>query len=124
MFQYFRGIELCYECRNMLEDKFEEVKEYIAEREGTSITQISRECRVPESQLKEWLKEDRLELVGRISAELTCEKCGKGIYEGHFCTQCKGEMLRSVGNSLREDKLNELRQQSMQNTPRMHFIRH
>lgn len=124
LFQYLRGIELCYDCRDMLEDKFQEVKEYIAERESISIKQISRECEVPVLQLKEWLMEDRLELAERISTEYFCEKCGRSIYEGNFCSQCKRELLGGIRNFIRKEELNESENKSEYSGPRMHFIRH
>lgn len=124
LFQYLSGIELCYDCKGMLEDKFQEVKEYIAERNGISITQISRECEVPIPQLEEWLKEDRLELAERICTELYCEKCGRSIYEGNFCSQCKRELLGKVGNALRKEKPHESGHNSEYSGPRMHFIKH
>lgn len=126
LFHYLTGIELCSDCKNMLEEKFQEVKEYIAEKEkgGISIAQISRECEVPVSQIKEWLQEDRLELAERICAERVCEKCGQSIYEGSFCSLCKRELLGQVGNALRKETRNIPAARSSDSGQRMRFIRH
>lgn len=124
LFQYLTGVELCADCKSMLEDKFQEVKEYIAERERTSITQISRECEVPMQQLKEWLKEDRLELAESVNTDLFCEKCGEGIFEGNFCARCKMELLGKVGNALRKEERKAPERKPADSGQRMRFIRH
>ena len=124
LFQYVRGIELCTDCKSILEDKFQEVQEYILEKRSASITQISRECEVPMIQLKEWLNEDRLELAERIYTGLVCEKCGQDIYEGNFCYRCKMELLGKVGNALRKEEPKVSERQSAHGGQKMRFIRH
>lgn len=124
LFQHINGIELCPDCKNRLEDKFQEVKEFIAEKDDISINQISRECAVPVLQIKQWLQEDRLELAERIRSERVCEKCGQRIYEGSFCSWCKQELLGQVGNALRKETRNIPAPKPSDSGQRMRFIRH
>ena len=46
LFNYLQGQPICPACRNKLEKKFEEVKEYIRSHESASIQQISEDTEV------------------------------------------------------------------------------
>ena len=62
LFQYIGGPPLCPACRDALENKFAEVKEYIYQNPGASIATVSDATEVSVKQIKQWIREDRLVL--------------------------------------------------------------
>ena len=85
IFNYVAGPFLCPHCREKMEAKFQEVKEYIRNNPGVSIQDVSENCDVEPSQIQQWLREERLELTEGSSILLNCEKCGAPIRSGRFC---------------------------------------
>ena len=87
IFNYVAGPILCPHCREKMEAKFQEVKEYIRANPGVGIQDVAENCDVEPSQIQQWLREERLELTE-----------GSAI-SGRFCEKCKYEMsmdLQSV----------------------------
>lgn len=99
IFNYVAGPILCPHCREKMEAKFQEVKEYIRANPGVGIQDVAENCDVEPSQIQQWLREERLELTEGSVIYLQCEKCGAPIRSGRFCEKCKYEMsmdLQSV----------------------------
>ncbi len=104
LFQYIGGQVLCPSCREELENKFTEVKEYIYNNKGASIAQVSEDTGVSPKQLKQWIREDRLILSEATPDGITCEKCGTPIRSGRFCDQCKNRMVNEFGDAIGRPK--------------------
>ena len=92
LFQYIGGQVLCPVCREALEDKFAEVKEYIYQNPGVSIAQVAEATEVSVKQIKQWIREDRLVLSEASPDGIECEHCGIPICSGRFCEKCKNQM--------------------------------
>ena len=99
LFQYIGGQVLCPSCREELENRFQEVKEYIYSHKGASITQVSEDTGVSPKQIKQWIREDRLVLSEASADGITCEKCGIPIRSGRFCDQCKNKMVNEFSGA-------------------------
>lgn len=76
IFNYVAGPILCPHCREKMEAKFQEVKEYIRANPGVGIQDVAENCDVEPSQIQQWLREERLELTEGSAIYLQCEKCG------------------------------------------------
>ena len=63
IFNYVAGQVICPACRDKLEKKFQEVKEYIRENKGVGIQEVADACEVDVGQIRQWLREERLELA-------------------------------------------------------------
>ncbi len=63
IFNYVAGPFLCPHCREKMEAKFQEVKEYIRANPGVGIQDVAENCDVEPSQIQQWLREERLELT-------------------------------------------------------------
>ena len=61
IFNYVSGMPICMQCKEKLEEKFQEVKKYIQENRHASIPQVSEACEVSTNQIQQWLREERLE---------------------------------------------------------------
>lgn len=104
IFNYVVGPFLCQSCREGLEAKFQEVKEYIRSNPGVGINEVSVACDVPPSQIQQWLREERLEVTENSPIYLSCEGCGANIRSGKYCDNCKNYMtsgFKQVMNSYR-----------------------
>ena len=100
IFNYVSGPSTCPACRESLEAKFQEVKEYIREHKGVGITQVAEACEVEPAQIRQWLKDDRLEVTEDSALYLTCESCGAAIRSGRFCEKCKNNVTQDLKNIL------------------------
>lgn len=104
IFNHVSGPVMCPACREKLEEKFQEVKVYIQENKGVGIQQVAEDCEVDPGQIRQWLREERLELAADSAVQLACESCGAPIRSGRFCDKCKGNMTRDLQNVLKSNK--------------------
>ena len=100
LFQYIGGVPLCPACKDALEEKFTEVKEYIYQNPGASIAQVSEATDVSAKQIKQWIREDRLILSEASPDGIECESCGTPICSGRFCEKCKNKMASGFGATI------------------------
>lgn len=104
IFNYVGGSFLCQPCREKMEEKFHEVKEYIRSNPGVGIPEVSEACDVEPSQIRQWLREDRLEITEDSPIFLNCESCGAPIRSGKFCEKCKLEMTNGFKSVLKSSR--------------------
>ena len=124
LFNYVSGPPICMACREALEKKFQEVKEYIRDNAYATIPQVSEACDVSQAQIQVWLKDERLQLAEGSGIELACEKCGKPILSGRFCEKCKNSMANQLNESIHhsEPAKPELKKKDQRENPKMRFL--
>ncbi|MBQ5386657.1 MAG: flagellar protein [Lachnospiraceae bacterium] len=96
LFNYVSGPQICPACKDELEKKFYEVKEYIRENPKQGIKEIAEATGTTTQQLQQWVREERLEFSADSDIMLTCESCGAPIRTGRFCEKCKNNMANSM----------------------------
>ena len=99
LFNYIGGQQICPDCKEKLEKKFYQVKEYIRENAHAGLKQISKECDVSQQQLQQWL-----EFSSDSDIAMQCERCGAKIYTGRFCDNCKGKMAQGLSEAFKSGK--------------------
>lgn len=104
IFNYMSGAPVCQVCKENLEAKFQEVKEYIREHRGVGIAEVAEACDVDPAQIRQWLKDDRLEVTEDSAIFLNCESCGAPIRSGKFCEKCKDSMTKGFDNVLKASR--------------------
>lgn len=104
IFNYVSGPFTCQVCREQLEAKFQEVKEYIRAHKGVGISEVAEACDVDPSQIRQWLREDRLEVTEDSPIQLLCEGCGAMIRSGRFCESCKNGVTSGLKEVLKEGR--------------------
>ncbi len=107
IFNYISGPIICPACQEKQEEEFQKVKEYIRSNPGCTLVQTAKDCEVEANLIKQWVKEERLEFTGGGATDITCEKCGKAIFTGRFCDDCKkelGQSLSDTADSMRPKK--------------------
>lgn len=121
LYNYVSGPRLCPNCRQKLEEKFEQVKNYIYDNKNATITQISEENDVSVPQIKQWIREERLCFSADSVIGIECEKCGVTIKTGRFCEKCKKEMANDLENIYGHKPKSGVRQDSREKA-RMRFL--
>lgn len=100
LFNYISGYQLCPGCKEGLETKFQEVKEYVREHKGIGINEVAEACDVEPSMIRQWLREERLELTEDSGIMLACESCGALIRSGKYCDKCKYNLANGFNRIL------------------------
>ncbi len=96
LFNYIGGQPICPQCREELENKFQEVKKYLFDNRNATIADVVENCDVEDSQVRQWVREERLEFSSGIDTGVTCENCGAPITSGRFCDKCKATMINEL----------------------------
>lgn len=96
LFNYIGGPRLCPDCIKKLDEKFNEVKEYIRENPAASLYQVSEEMDVSVKQIKIWIREERLAFTEDSNVTIPCDSCGKLIKTGRFCKECKLQLINNL----------------------------
>jgi flagellar operon protein (TIGR03826 family) len=97
IFTYMGGQPICRECRNIEEEQFKKVKEYLYENPGATITEIAMELDISVKKIKQYLREGRLEIINDDgNMMLECERCGKAIKTGRYCELCQREIVTQL----------------------------
>lgn len=125
IFNYVVGPFLCQSCREGMEVKFQEVKEYIRSNPGVGINEVSVACDVPASQIQQWLREERLEVTENSPIFLSCEACGANIRCGKYCDKCKNYMtsgFKQVMNSYKSQTGEKTHGGVDKDNPKMRYL--
>ena len=105
LFNYLgSGKPICAACSAALEEKFYQVKEYIREHKDAGVNEVSEENDVSVSQIKQWIREERLAFSESSQVGIECEKCGAPILTGRFCKACKGSITDSLQSAYAQPK--------------------
>ena len=127
VFNYIIGQTLCLSCRDALESKYKEVKEYVQKNRGCGINEVAEECDVDPTQIRQWIREERLEFTEDSMIGLACEICGSSIRTGRYCEKCKAQTLNGLNNVVRQAQASRQSMQQKPSTnskdnPRMRFL--
>lgn len=106
LFNYIGGAPLCQTCLRKLDDKFDQVKEYIYDHPRAGVQEVAEEMDVTPGQIRKWIREERLAFADDSPIGIACECCGTIIKTGRFCKKCKDKMANNLGN-LYQEKVKE-----------------
>ncbi len=123
LFNYLAGPPICLSCRDTLEAKFSEVKEYVRTNRLAGINEVAEACEVEVRQIKQWVREERLEFSPESSVGIDCEGCGVMIRCGKFCEKCKNEMAKQFSNSIKKkEPPKPIQRKDPRDNPKMRFL--
>jgi len=88
---------LCPDCIQQEERDFEEVRKYLKDYPGASVSEIAEVTGIEENKILKWIREGRLDASyhGTGSA-VTCKRCGVSIPLGNLCTKCARELASQI----------------------------
>jgi len=104
-----------------LDEKFEQVKDYIYDHPRVDMQEVSEVFDVPIPQIKQWIREERLAFAEDSMIGLECERCGVTIRTGRFCKSCKDKLAKGLTDLYPEKKPIE-KQKDPRENPRMRFL--
>lgn len=126
LFNYVVGPYICPRCREEIEKEFQVVKKYIEENPNKNINEVAEACEVDPQQIRQWLREERLQFTDDSAIGLECERCGVTIKSGKYCDKCKQEMAAgfnaAIGNDLKHMNQNDSETAKRNSAARMRFI--
>lgn len=121
LFNYMGGAPLCERCRKALEDKFQEVKQYLEIHPNSTVTQVSEALDISGKQIRQWIREERLALSAAGADGIVCEQCGTPICTGRYCEKCRVAMANTFAGAIAKPKQAEVKKER-DNTNRMRFL--
>lgn len=126
LFNYIGGASLCAACKEEVELKFQQVKQYIESNKNALITQIAEDNDVSLQQIRQWIREERLVFSDDSVIGIECESCGKTIKTGRFCDACKNDMAHKFGKvyEKKPDELTDEKNKEKLEKLRMRFLEH
>jgi len=113
---------ICPECMKELEDKYQEVKEYLKEHDKATVVEISQELDVSVEQIKKWVREERLYFTDPSASGIECLMCGIPITKGKYCARCAEKMANRLGKTIRKEPAMDIRKDQRDTKDRMRFL--
>ena len=98
MFQYITGPVLCPKCKQLEEEMFLKVKEYLRDNPGSTMLEVNQVTGVSAMLIEKFLRQGRLQVAENSPMMLTCERCNKKIVTGKFCNNCKKELSEELND--------------------------
>lgn len=90
-FTQIRNEDQCTACTQKGDATFKRIKEYLYEHQGASASELVSNLGVSLKEIRQFLREDRLEVVGDGYSGLRCDKCDATIKSGRLCDACNRE---------------------------------
>lgn len=122
LFNYLSGPPLCPSCAKALDLKFEEVKAYIYDHPRCDMQEVSEEMEVSISQIKQWIREERLSFAEDSMIGIDCESCGVTIKTGRFCKACKEKLSNGLAGLYKEPEKPAFKQKDPKENHRMRYL--
>ncbi len=97
--------KVCPQCSKKEEEFFTLVKKHLKDNPGIRLDDVVKQTGVPASLMRRWLREGRLKLSNSEDSGLRCDRCGKIILQGRFCTKCRGSFEQSFGELYKTEKM-------------------
>ena len=116
------GPVICENCKKEAEERFQKVEDYIRDNPMTSINDVSEECDVTVQQIKQWVREERLQFSKESGVVFHCEKCGAPIRTGRFCDNCKNSMVNTLDGIYEKPKAALAQPKKTHDSDRMRFM--
>lgn len=115
---HFINNPLCDNCKKEEEEIFEKVREYVKDNPGSNINKISQETEVSQKKILKYVREGRIELSSEIGMGIQCEKCGRNIRTGKFCTNCISNLSKHITKSYDDKNKNDAQKSARMFTDR------
>ena len=108
--------------RSELENKFQNTKEFIRENPRASIQEISDANEVTPQQIRQWIREERLQFADDSPIGIECEICGATIKTGKYCDACKNNTANALAKSIEKPQAPEPPKPKPKKENKMRFL--
>ncbi|MDD3204252.1 MAG: flagellar protein [Lachnospiraceae bacterium] len=120
IFNYAVGPIICPNCREKMEEVFQDVKKFVQDNKNVGIPEISEACEVEPAQIQQWIREERLVFADDSPIGIPCESCGCMIKAGRYCDKCKAEITKGFNPTVKREEA--LRPQKQSERAKMRFL--
>jgi flagellar operon protein (TIGR03826 family) len=97
----YTGIPLCIRCIEKDEEIFNRVKQYIENHPKCTTIEVAEALDIPAEKILQFLREGKLELDStNTNMVLDCERCGRPILTGRYCSECAVSMEKQFRKDL------------------------
>lgn len=122
LFNYIQGLPICPTCKEEAEKQFTEVKDYIREHNDCTVQSVAEACNVSEGQIRQWVREERLEFKQGEHSGIVCKTCGTPISTGSYCENCKRNLVNGLQASItkKQEPIKQVQKPDVKN--QMRFI--
>ena len=124
IFNYIVGPALCASCKDEAEKVYQEVKKFVQEHRGVSIPEVADACNVEPQQIRQWIREERLEFSEDSMIGIGCELCGATIRTGRYCEACKAKTAQGLRNAISRPAPSPVQKKPVnpKDNPKMRFL--
>lgn len=95
------GRDKCPECLKKLDDWFVAIRDYLDEHPHAKVVELSEELEIPEKVILNFIKEGRILVREAI---IKCLQCGKPVYSGSICDECKKNIGSQINKAVEAKK--------------------
>ena len=85
LFAYQQGRTICSRCLDQEEEQYAIVRKYVRDHPGATVFEVAEETGVEEEIILQFLRDGRLQSRG-FAEVLECQRCGKIISSGKYCS--------------------------------------
>lgn len=86
----------CEKCGFFMYDDYGKVRNYLETHKGATQGQVSAATGVSVNTIRQFLRDDRIEVTANSAILLSCESCGTSIRSGRFCDACQAKRGQSM----------------------------
>ena len=79
----------CEKCGFLEYDDYGKARNYVAKHMGANAAEVAKATGVPQTSIRDMLKEGKLEIAKDSVIFLKCEICGAKISSGKYCPKCE-----------------------------------
>ncbi len=88
--------KVCPACIQKEEEQYKIVKDYLWDHPGATILQIHEATGISEKLIQKFVREGRFLQINGVDLMVECERCGKKISSGRFCTECRNKLKDGI----------------------------
>lgn len=85
----------CKECGFKMYDDFGKVRAYLENHRGATQSEVAIATGVSLTKIRQFLREERIEIAPNSLVYIHCEVCGAPIKSGRFCEACASKRLKA-----------------------------
>ena len=104
MFNYVLGPIICPDCLDAQEQLFQQAKAYVQDNPGCDVQELAEHVDVEVQQIRQWIREERLQFSEDSPIRIACEGCGCMIRSGRYCDACKNNMSSGLKSAFGMNK--------------------
>lgn len=86
----------CSECGFVMYDDFGKVRNYLEAHRGATQSEVSQATGVAMDTIRQFLKDERIEIAAGSGVMMACEICKAPIRSGRFCPECAKKVEKQI----------------------------